>query len=83
MSDGCQSEDKGQRPPRLRKLTKHEAALADVDAAIQCAVNAQNCLTESVLDVSRVALQLGEATGNMYRVRAMLNQMQRASKIKR
>lgn len=83
MSDGCQNEDKGQRPPRPRKMTKHEVALGDVDAAIQHAIRAQNHLTEAVLDVSKVALQLGAATGAMYRVRAALNQLQRASKIKR
>jgi hypothetical protein len=88
MSDGCQNEDKGQRPPRPRKLTKHEVALGevalnDVDAALQHTVRAQNALTEAVLDASKVALYLGMATGAMYRVKAALNQMQRASKIKR
>jgi len=83
MSDGCQNEDKGQRPPRPRKLTKHEAALGDVDAAIQHSIRAQNALTEAVLDVSKVALHLGMATGAMYCVRAALNQMQRTGKNKR
>ena len=51
LRDAEKGETKGQRPPRPRKLTKHEvaqAALVDAEFAIQCAIKAQNQLAASL-----------------------------------